>query len=1065
MKNKFSPSVNIERDEGKKIDYISTPNAESIVRQIDEDYQNGVHSFSIIGSYGSGKSSFLWAFNDQLNSHNKHFNSNIKLNGKNNYETLNVVGLYSSLEEALQKKTRRKKTLLEIIDEKYSKAKKNKNGLIIIIDEFGKHLEYAARNNPEKELYHIQELAEYVNEPDRNILLLITLHQGFETYARELSNTQRYEWEKVRGRLKEITFNEPVEQLIYLAAEHLSNNKKVPQDFESLTKSILYANIFQFRNRLTKQQAKKLYPLDVLSTSVITLALQRYGQNERSLFTFLNSSDPYGLASFNSEDNGYYNLANVYDYLINNFYSYLSSRYNPDFLAWELIKGTLQRAETTFINDYHNVSRLIKAIGLLNIFSSKGAQINGEFLTEYGKYSLALDDVSVYLDRLIENKLIRYLNFRDSYTLFEGTDVDIEKELIEVESKVEKPQSIVTAISELIDIPAVMAKGAYFKYGTPRYFRFVISDEPWSKIPEGEIDGIVNLIFNDKVSDKDILNFSQVNNEAILFGHVENFEKLRNNLYEIDKANEVLKKIGDEDKVARRELNKLITFHKNELIEILMETIYESKQNVNWFYKGQKLTIRNRYQFNKTISEICDAIYSACPKFDNELMNRNKLPGAISKARRNLIGKLIEDYVKEDLGFDDKYPPEKTIYLSLIKKTGIHRKVDGSFDLVKPADKSFEKLWQVCENFLESSKAAKRNLKDLFDLLEKKPFKLKRGFIDFWIPLWLLIKRHDFALYKEEQFQPALNSDTFDVILKNPSSYFVKAFDLGGIKLDLFNKYRRLIDLSSETKPTQKSFIETIRPFLLFYKDLPEYSKVTSNISSEAKALRDAIKSAKDPEQTFFNDFPNALRFTSKDLSKSQKKLDEYIKELHSKIDEIKNSFPELVARIEKEIISSFSLTNEIYPDYKLELQKRYSTIKKHLLNDRQQVIYQRMNSSIEDRVSWVSSFCQSILNKRLEQIEDKEERIFYDKLVGLRLEFDNLLEFSNLSTNNQDDIVKLNLTSLKDQSFQQTIQISENEDNESEILADELRKKLKSDKKQNILALIRLLKEELNEK
>lgn len=214
MKNKFNPSVNIERDFGKDINFIPTSNAENVVKQIDEDFQQGVHSFSIIGSYGSGKSSFLWAFQDQLFSHNKHFKSAISLNGKNNYDVISFVGKYSPIEEALQKRTNKKKNLLEIIESQYQKSEKRKNGLIIIIDEFGKHLEYAAKHNLERELYKVQELAEFINHPDRNILLLISLHQGFDTYSRELSHSQRYEWEKVRGRLKEITFNEPVEQLL-----------------------------------------------------------------------------------------------------------------------------------------------------------------------------------------------------------------------------------------------------------------------------------------------------------------------------------------------------------------------------------------------------------------------------------------------------------------------------------------------------------------------------------------------------------------------------------------------------------------------------------------------------------------------------------------------------------------------------------------------------------------------------------------------------------------------------------------------------------------------------------
>jgi len=1064
MKNKFTPSINIERDEGKEINYISTPNAENVIKQIDEDYQKGIHAFTIIGSYGSGKSSFLWAFQDQLYNHKRHFESKINLNGKNNYNIINIVGTYSSVEEVLQKKTKKKKNLLDIIDEQYKIAEKNKNGLIIIIDEFGKHLEYTANNNPEKELYKIQEFAEYVNSYDRNILLILTLHQGFDSYARELSIAQRYEWEKVRGRLKEITFNEPVEQLIYLASEHLSNNKNVPANFEELNKAIISANAFSLKNGLTQREIKKLYPLDLLATSVITLALQRYGQNERSLFTFLNSSDPFGLNSFDNEQNKYFNLANVYDYLINNFSSFISSRYNPDFLSWELIKGTLQRAETLFVNDYNEVSKLIKVIGLLNIYSSKGASINKKLLLVYGEDSLGIRSINKILNEILKRKLIRYINYRDSFNLFEGTDIDLDRKLIEVEKKVEQSQNINSAIKEFVDLPVIMAKSAFFKFGTPRYFRFILSDELTLLKPEGEIDGIINLIFDEKVTEKEIIKISEKVNEAILYGKINNLNRIKKSLFEIEKAKEVLKEVED-DNVASRELNKLITFHKNELLEILNDTIYESKDNINWYYGGNKLSIKNRYQFNKKISEICEEVYSACPKFDNELINKNKLPGAISKARRTLIDKLISNYSELNLGFDDKYPPEKTIYLSLIKNTGIHREVEGSLDLTKPTDKSFQKLWNVCEEFFESSKIAKKNIQVLFDVLQNKPLKLKRGFVDFWIPIWLLIKRNDFALYKDEQFIPELSNETFDVILKKPSNYSIKAFDLGGIKLDLFNKYRKLTNLGQEKRPTKKSFIDTIGPFLVFYRELQEYSKKTKKLSKEAIGLRTAIQNAKDLEQTFFQDFPNALRFTTNELSKSQKKLEKYIKELHSKIDELKSCYPELLFRIEKDLVEKFDLKNDSFPEYKLELQKRYSKIKKHLLNSNQQVTYQRINSAIDDRDSWLSSLIQAIIKKRLEQIDDRDEKIIYEKIDEMRLEFDNLLEFSYLSINDQDNIIKLNITSVKDESLQQTFQISDKEQKESEYLAEELREILRKNKKQNILALLRLLKEELNEK
>ncbi|MCF6173978.1 MAG: EAL domain-containing protein, partial [Campylobacteraceae bacterium] len=82
----------------------------------------------------------------------------------------------------------------------YNSVKKDNGMLIISIDEFGKFLEYASKNNPEKEMYFIQQLAEFVNDVNRNILLKTTLHQSIDAYAFDLSDSQRNEWRKVKGR-------------------------------------------------------------------------------------------------------------------------------------------------------------------------------------------------------------------------------------------------------------------------------------------------------------------------------------------------------------------------------------------------------------------------------------------------------------------------------------------------------------------------------------------------------------------------------------------------------------------------------------------------------------------------------------------------------------------------------------------------------------------------------------------------------------------------------------------------------------------------------------------------
>lgn len=76
----------------------------------------------------------------------------------------------------------------------------------------------------------MQTLAEFVNVPSRNVILITTLHQNFGTYAHKLSETQRNEWLKVKGRFKELVFVEPVEQLLFLAAKSLTKSKTIEDD-------------------------------------------------------------------------------------------------------------------------------------------------------------------------------------------------------------------------------------------------------------------------------------------------------------------------------------------------------------------------------------------------------------------------------------------------------------------------------------------------------------------------------------------------------------------------------------------------------------------------------------------------------------------------------------------------------------------------------------------------------------------------------------------------------------------------------------------------------------------
>lgn len=142
------------------------------------------------------------------------------------------------------------------------------------------------------------------------------------------------------------------------------------------------------------------------------------------------------------------------------------------------------------------------------------------------------------------------------------------------------------------------------------------------------------------------------------------------------------------------------------------------------------------------------------------------------------------------------------------------------------------------------------------------------------------------------------------------------------------------------------SFIETIKPFITFYKGLPEYSKQTKRLSSSALKIRTAITSSKDPEITFFEAFPNALGVSLSTLQKDNSKLQSYITNLQNAIRELRTSYDELIQRFEEFICNEFIGQAVEFEVYKKKLQNRFKKLKKHLLLANQKTLVQRIDYS-----------------------------------------------------------------------------------------------------------------------
>ena len=333
--------------------------------------------------------------------------------------------------------------------------------------------------------------------------------------------------------------------------------------------------------------------------------------------------------------------------------------------------------------------------------------------------------------------------------------------------------------------------------------------------------------------------------------------------------------------------------------------------------------------------------------------------------------------------------------------------------------------------------------------------------INIEVPTFLFLKRDDFAIFNDESYIPNLSEENLELIAKYPAKYSIKTFDIEGVKLDIFNSYRTFLNIATEQKFDNNSFIETIKPFIVFYKQLPEYSKNTKRLSPSAIKIRKAIATSKDPEETFFEAFPNALGITLSTLQKNKSKLQSYTTNLQDAVRELRTSYDELLKRFEEFICNEFVGKLADFDEYKAYLQKRFSKLKKHMLLSNQKTFVQRLDSPLDDKKAWLNSIAQAVSGKTLEMFSDEDEILLYERFKSMILELDSLTKISKTDIDeSKEEVIGVKIDSFFSKIDPKVVRVPKNKSKEIEQLKIELKNKLGKDNTSNIAAVLNLLKE-----
>ena len=808
-------------------------------------------------------------------------------------------------------------------------ASQGGTGLLIEIDELGKFLEYESYHPQHREIHLLQVLAEHAQQAHAAPLhLVVLLHQGFEYYNHRLGKNLRDEWQKVQGRFEAMAFLESAEQSLRIVAAAFA-----PSD--SLAPAVV-TQCAEWIARLAVESAlpvgldeasagelsRRCYPLHPLTLLILPTLCQKIAQNERTLFSYLGSREPFGLLERLAQMamGQWIEPWQLYDYFVLNQAGGFADSLTHH--RWVEVVTALERFDSP--PDAPAV-RLLKTIGLLNLMGAQRGLKASRSILEL----LFGSATGTLLEQLEAASIIHFRHYNQEYRVWQGSDFDLPGALQQAIAE-RAHWSLVDVLNALAPLKPVVARRATIRTGALRCFRpgFAARDRWPPKTPKTD-ELSLWFYLADEQDQPDLEAIPQPAVVAICHFTDRLYEAVSGwmALQELPKRHAAL----HQDPVAQREYQAWLLHAEIETTQLL-NTLLEEPESLQWFFGREERLIRDRRDLQQRLSnwteEVC---YPQAPLLKNELINWDHPSASANTGRKRLLAAMLNAADQDGLGIE-KTPAEKSLYLSLFKASGLHRQVEDRWGFYPPAAADpcrIGPVWRAITQMLGGSGERQVELSEIYERLRHPPYGVKLGVLPVLMTAYLLAHRREVALYQEGGFCEELTLDQVELLCRRPELFAVERFELAGLRGELFDRYLHSIVGKVSQDAT---LLDIVRPLMRFMAGLPDYTRYCRGLSLEAERVRAAFQQAKSPGVLLFEALPEAFGLQSVDfIAGDVVVVEHFIQRLVQALRELNRAYEALLGQWQVEL--NAALLDEVIAnlaDLRQALAKRYGDLDRY---------------------------------------------------------------------------------------------------------------------------------------
>lgn len=869
--------------------------------------------------------------------------------------------------------------------------------VLLLIDEFGKNLEAFADSHSDSDLFLLQELAEWSRGSDGLPLAVVTMqHMAFDEYADAASAGQRREWAKIQGRFEDVPFVDSAAQTRALVAAAFGTPTDELSEAQErwATEEVTQLRTLGLNDLgATPETLAGCWPLHPLALAALPELCERYGQNERTLFSFLATMAPNTVGEFLSETDWKSGdelpvvcLYRLYDYFINAAANLAAISANAS--RWLEIDTRIRDAAGLT----EQARAVLKCVGLLNLVSAGGTLRASPAMVAYavrsGDISFVDVDVQALLDELEASGLITFRDFADEYRVWHGTDFDL-RSAIDLARRRLRDEPDASILNRVLELQPLVAARHSHTTGTLRAFEraWVGPDveriEPLSA--SDRPDGLVLHVLGPEAPTGVVQKAAQ--EKPVVFATTPDPSRLTEAVREVAAIDEVLASVDEiaDDWVARREL----TERRVEAHAELERSFHEAYSSIRaeWLVplpgKRRRWKVVTAPSASGVVSEACEAWYDQAPVIRNDLVNRHDLSSQAAKARRMVLEAMVGNQELPHLGIDGS-GPDHTLYLSLLLEHGLHRQLDGegTWGFTDPDRKSpLWPVWSALNDLLAGAHTDRLQVDDIYTSLSSPPHGLRAGVAPVLLVAALLTSHEEIAVYEHGTFRPVLTDDVLERLLRNPDNFELKHYALrGGVRSEFLTRLADELGVAATRGPRSGrvgSVLAVVSSLVALVNTMPEYVRRTSHLSDDAVAVRRVLVAATEPDELLFHDIPAALGFERVPATTDYplEALDSMAKKLRAVVDELRGAFPALLAEVHS------ALEQHVGPScnpLREGLAARARELDGQIIDPSVAKLAVALTADIPDEESWLAYVAMNVAGEPPEAWTDDDRKRFF---------------------------------------------------------------------------------------